>query len=337
MAADVIARQFVQLSNAVVRDNRLSFKARGIFALIASHRDGFGISEESIAALSTDGLAAVRSGLKELIAYGYLRRSRKREENGRLGRAEYYITDMPEGLVFEFEEGWDEAEEESSSSEPECENSMLESDEETGSSDPTCDSPTLGEPRLENQPHKKTSPSKKTSDQVPPSPDGVHAPADEHRGGREAKPASPDTRPPSGPQAAERGTPGAASETARKIASAALQAAPLTRPARVATIAARIDNILALGADPDRLTEYLTVDMAGVRSVASVVEHRLALDQLPPALFPPPFATPGQPVQKPWCGKCDEDMRWIETTQDDGRPLIRLCACNPRANAPAPF
>ncbi|MGW1171936.1 hypothetical protein [Streptomyces sp. NPDC002550] len=157
MAADVLQRQFTQIHNAVFRDPRMSFKAKGIFGLVSTHVDGYGVSEESITACATDGLSAVRSGLKELIALGYLQRRRERDELGRLGESEYYITDMPEGLSIILSPGWD-IPKEGRRPEPRRENRNLDDDGRTPSSEPTCDLPRLDEPRLEDHPHKNSTP-----------------------------------------------------------------------------------------------------------------------------------------------------------------------------------
>jgi hypothetical protein len=183
MAADVFQKQFTQIHNAVFRDRRMSFKAKGIFGLISTHRDGFGVSEEAIASFSTDGLSAVRSGLRELIACKYLQRCRQRNNLGQLGEAEYLITDMPDGLVITFDPGFDplgedeaagekapsdhaedtdRSDEEEPSSEPTCGNRTQAAPEETPSSEPTCDFPTLADPTLGNHPHKKTTSNQKT-------------------------------------------------------------------------------------------------------------------------------------------------------------------------------
>src|SRR5690348_4005092 len=143
MAADVFEQQFTQIYNGLFRDPRVSFKAKGIFGLISTHRDGFGVSLESIAACATDGIAGVRTGLLELIEFQYLQRDRERNENGQLGQAVYFITDMPDGLVILMNPDWDAVE------------------VKTGRSEPRCDSPTLvipteAEPTLEDHPHKKT-------------------------------------------------------------------------------------------------------------------------------------------------------------------------------------
>jgi hypothetical protein len=91
MAAD----QFTQVANGLFRDSRLSFKAKGIFGLISTHRDGWHMSVPDLARRSRDGEAAVKSGLKELEKHGFLLRERGRNPDGTLGQATYVITDLP--------------------------------------------------------------------------------------------------------------------------------------------------------------------------------------------------------------------------------------------------
>ncbi|WP_369228792.1 helix-turn-helix domain-containing protein [Streptomyces sp. R21] len=91
MAAD----QFTQIANGLLRDPRLSSKAKGIFGLISTHRDGWRMSVTDLARRSRDGEAAVKSGLKELEKHGFLLRERKRRPDGTLGAAAYFITDLP--------------------------------------------------------------------------------------------------------------------------------------------------------------------------------------------------------------------------------------------------
>ena len=94
MAADA---HFTQISNTLFRDNRLSFRDKGVFGLISTHREGFGVTAESIAACSpTDGVTSVKTSLRNLETYGYLKRTRVRRPDGTLGGAVYFITDDPQ-------------------------------------------------------------------------------------------------------------------------------------------------------------------------------------------------------------------------------------------------
>ena len=127
MAAD----DFTQVRNALFRDPRVSFKAKGIFGLISTHRDGFGITPAAIAACGTDGISAVNTALRELESVGYLQRERIRNEDGTLRGTVYYITDQPE---------------------------------HPRRSEPNSDCPHLDKPLVDDDPTKKTR-SKKTRDQ----------------------------------------------------------------------------------------------------------------------------------------------------------------------------
>lgn len=90
---------FTVVPNAWVRDRRLSYKAKGILVYIASHSAGYALTQEQIAAEAADGKDAVRAGLAELEAVGYLTRTRRRDpETGRLSGTDYYLGDPPAGL-----------------------------------------------------------------------------------------------------------------------------------------------------------------------------------------------------------------------------------------------
>ncbi|MEU6680881.1 hypothetical protein [Streptomyces sp. NPDC046925] len=90
--------RFTQIANALFRDPRISFKAKGIFGLCSTHRDGWRVTLVDLARCGPDGRSAVRSGLAELEKYGYLTRERERHEDGTLGDVIYAITDAPAHL-----------------------------------------------------------------------------------------------------------------------------------------------------------------------------------------------------------------------------------------------
>ena len=83
---------FTMLPNRWVRDDRLTFGARGILSFIASHEPGFELSVEFIARASKHGRDAVRGSLGELERLGYLARYRGREK-GRFGRIKWHLRD----------------------------------------------------------------------------------------------------------------------------------------------------------------------------------------------------------------------------------------------------
>ncbi|MEU2587322.1 hypothetical protein ABZ612_31290 [Streptomyces avermitilis] len=91
MAAD----QFTQIANALFRDSRISFKAKGLFGYISTHRDGWQVTVANLARHGRERVDAVTTGLEELEKHGFLLRDRDRNADGTLGQALYFITDLP--------------------------------------------------------------------------------------------------------------------------------------------------------------------------------------------------------------------------------------------------
>ncbi len=76
-------RNFTQIDNDVLRDRRLSYKARGILAFALSHDDGYEATETwLVSASDKDGREAVRSALRELESLGYRRKRKFQKPNG---------------------------------------------------------------------------------------------------------------------------------------------------------------------------------------------------------------------------------------------------------------
>ncbi|MEN3538820.1 hypothetical protein AAH991_27170 [Microbispora sp. ZYX-F-249] len=91
--AELPTDHFTTISNRWVRDKRLTWKARGVLAWLASHKVGFRVSERALIAAAPEGRDAVRGALKELERHGYLIRERQRAANGRLGDTDYILCD----------------------------------------------------------------------------------------------------------------------------------------------------------------------------------------------------------------------------------------------------
>lgn len=93
----IAADNFTVISNALLRDAALSFKARGLAAWLLGHRDDFNLTMVRIAQMNGCGEASVRSAVKELEDAGYLVREQARTEgSGQFGETVYYLTDSPE-------------------------------------------------------------------------------------------------------------------------------------------------------------------------------------------------------------------------------------------------
>jgi hypothetical protein len=76
---------YLIVSNQVVRDPSLSFKARGLLAYLLSMPDNWKVSASAIARASDrDGRESILTGLKELEGAGYLRRWRHQDDAGNM-------------------------------------------------------------------------------------------------------------------------------------------------------------------------------------------------------------------------------------------------------------
>lgn len=78
---------------SVLEDARLSWKAKALWAWLVSRPDGWVVRQSHLASQSTDGVAAVRSGLDELEAFGYIQRRQVRSDDGTFLHTEYIVSD----------------------------------------------------------------------------------------------------------------------------------------------------------------------------------------------------------------------------------------------------
>lgn len=91
---DIPTDGYTVVDNLWLRDRRLSYKAKGILAAIASHAAGYRLSTTQLIDESADGRDAVRTGLAELEKFGYLERIELRE-GGRVSGYDFVLTAGP--------------------------------------------------------------------------------------------------------------------------------------------------------------------------------------------------------------------------------------------------
>ncbi|MGP3991655.1 hypothetical protein [Streptomyces sp. 3N207] len=89
-SADIVGQAY----GALFRDERLSFRAKGVFGLLCTNGDGHGVTAELLAECSTDGVSAVRAALRELEEFGYLVRERSARSEGSLGDVSYAVSEF---------------------------------------------------------------------------------------------------------------------------------------------------------------------------------------------------------------------------------------------------
>lgn len=98
-AAMKFERDFTQLPNQWLRDERLSRGARGILGELMTHRAGYSISITGLVERGREGKDAVRRMVSELEACGYLRRDKQSRKAGQFGGMRWTLMDPWDALV----------------------------------------------------------------------------------------------------------------------------------------------------------------------------------------------------------------------------------------------
>ena len=85
---------FTVIDNAIFKDRKVSFKAKGLLCQMLSLPDGWEYSVKGLATLASDKYSAITSGLKELEEAGYFRREQLYDK-GKFAGYEYIISETP--------------------------------------------------------------------------------------------------------------------------------------------------------------------------------------------------------------------------------------------------
>lgn len=89
------SKHFTIVDNAVLEDERISFRAKGVLVFVLSKPDNWKISERHLARVGHEGVTAIRAALKELELAGYIERQRIKGEGGRF-EWESVVFDTPQ-------------------------------------------------------------------------------------------------------------------------------------------------------------------------------------------------------------------------------------------------
>lgn len=122
-------RDYTVMSNHHLKNAALSLKAKGLLSVMLSLPDDWDYTLAGLAHISREGVDAIREGIRELEAAGYIVRNRIRNAKGQLTSTEYVIHEQPVSPSPTLEK-------------PALENPTLEN--------PTQDEPVQEEPTLEN-------------------------------------------------------------------------------------------------------------------------------------------------------------------------------------------
>ena len=87
---------FTMMQNHHLRNKGLSLKAVGLLSKILSLPPDWDYSLRGLATLNTDGIDGIRSAMKELEDHGYVVRTQRRDENGRMSKSRYEVYEIPQ-------------------------------------------------------------------------------------------------------------------------------------------------------------------------------------------------------------------------------------------------
>ena len=89
-------QHFSVISNDVLNDKRLSFKARGLLVYMLSMKDDWKFyTAELVEHSEKDGIKSIRSALNEIEAAGYLQRIQSRGKHGHFKEQDWKLFDTP--------------------------------------------------------------------------------------------------------------------------------------------------------------------------------------------------------------------------------------------------
>lgn len=90
---------YSKISNLVLQDKRLSFKARGLIAYILSLPDDWVIQAKHLESESPQGREAIYSALKELSVFGYMQKEYLHNEDGHITHTRWIAYDEPSSEI----------------------------------------------------------------------------------------------------------------------------------------------------------------------------------------------------------------------------------------------
>lgn len=88
-------REYTIIANQVLRNESLTWKARGILSYLLSMPDDWQIYLKELVKRAPDGIDSLRSGIKELEALGYITKEQARDEKGKMAGYEYIVHETP--------------------------------------------------------------------------------------------------------------------------------------------------------------------------------------------------------------------------------------------------
>lgn len=93
-----VESHYAQIPNSTLQDNRLSFEARGLLAMLLSMPDDWEVTRQWICNQTSAGRDKVQRMINELVSVGYIRKSQQRI-NGRFSANDMFVFATPEDAI----------------------------------------------------------------------------------------------------------------------------------------------------------------------------------------------------------------------------------------------
>lgn len=90
------SKNYTHMANYHFREKKMTLKAKGLLSLMLSLPEEWDYSVRGLAVLSKDGKDSVMNTLSELEEFGYLKRTKVIDENGRFSGYDYDIFEKPQ-------------------------------------------------------------------------------------------------------------------------------------------------------------------------------------------------------------------------------------------------
>ena len=140
-------KDFVQIPNSILTSPDISLKAKGILALMLSLPDNWKFSIEGIASKCKESKECIGSAIKELETAGYVKRTMKHGDDGKITGMEYEIFEEPYTVVEAEERNEEKAcEDKPCSANPSTEKPLM---EELSEEKPLMDKPSTENPSMD--------------------------------------------------------------------------------------------------------------------------------------------------------------------------------------------
>ena len=88
-------KNFTVLSNHHLKNKELSLRSKGLLSVILSLPDNWDFTIKGLAAISKEGVDAIRSSIMELERAGYVKRRHLKSRSGKFSKTEYTFYEVP--------------------------------------------------------------------------------------------------------------------------------------------------------------------------------------------------------------------------------------------------